>query len=75
MLQNPFPGDARFSKANANDNRFENLEINLDVVAGKSRTKNMTNMYHSTSRKDIFTKKDSNPDGNIYMTTQYKHSL
>ena len=44
MLANPFPGDARFAKANANENRFENLEVKLEAIAGKLRTQVMTNM-------------------------------
>jgi hypothetical protein len=47
----------------------------MDIVSGKSRTKVLTNMFNSASRDDIFTKRTSNPDGNIYLTTNYIQSL
>ena len=75
MLSNPFPGDPRFAKANAHDNRFENLHIKLESIAGKSRSQVMTNMYQSTARDDIFTKNNDLPDSNIYQTQNYNKSL
>ena len=75
MLVNPYPADHRFSKASANDNRFENLYINLEAIGGRDKAIMMTNMKMSTSRKDLFSHKDVLPDSNVYQTQNYNQSL
>lgn len=76
MLRNPFPADDRFAKANANDNRFENINFNLTALAGKQRLKMLTDMYNTTSRNDIYaSSKDKFPDNGIYFTSDYNRAL
>ena len=44
FLQNPFPGDPRFSKANAHDNLFDLPDINIEVLSNKRRTVAIPNL-------------------------------